>query len=457
MSDLTTIDRILPGVAAIDIGAEKYFVAAAGQPVRRFATFTADLHQLCAWLQEQQVTRVAMEATGVYWMPLYDALQKAGLHATLFHGAHARNLPGRKSDVADCEWHAMLHSHGLLQPCFVAPETIRPLRTYCRRREELIGQGAEHIQQMQRACDQMNLRLHLVISQLHGVSGLRVLDAILSGVRDPRALAALCDARILRAKEKEVLASLEGTWQAHHLFELGQARAAYRFCQEQLAECDRQIAAALEQLNAARPEPPAPSAAGATPAAPAAPATPKAMRHNAPQVEDLYGHLLRLCGGHDAQAVSGLTCHSWLKLIAELGSDLTRWRSANHFAAWAGLAPGKSQSGRRSRRVPRRKTRVGQIFRAGAMSLARSKYSPLGIFYRRIRGKRGAPVAIVATARKLAVLFWNIMVKGVAYVEEGLTQYAARLQAQQEHHFHKLAAELGYTVQRPSQPAPAAS
>jgi len=182
----TKIEHIQPGIAAIDIGSEKYYVATAGQPVRNFATFTGDLRLLCDYLRQQAVRHVAMEATGVYWLPLFDALQQRGLNVTLFNGAHARNLPGRKSDVQDCEWHAMLHSHGLLQPCFVCPEEIRPLRTYCRRREELVRQAAEHIQQLQRACDQMNLRLHNVISQLNGVSGRIEFHLLLCKWRDKK-------------------------------------------------------------------------------------------------------------------------------------------------------------------------------------------------------------------------------------------------------------------------------
>lgn len=429
------IDRILPGVAAIDIGSDQHHVAVAGQPVRCFGAFTPDVRQLCAYLQEHQITQVAMEATGIYWMPLYDVLQAAHLRVTLFNGAHARNLPGRKSDVQDCEWHAMLHSHGLLQPCFVTPEAMRPLRAYCRRRGELVTQAAEHIQHMQRACVEMNVHLHQVISQLHGVSGLRVIDAVLAGTRDPRVLLALCDARIARRKEKDVLASLEGTWQEHCLFELKLARESYAFCQQQIAQCDRQITATLEQLNAT--------------AAPAPPSTKaKPMRHNAPQVDDLYGHLMQLAGGHDAQALAGMSPHTWLKLTAELGPDLSHWKTEKHFTAWLGLAPAKAQSGRRCRRMPRRRTRVGQIFRECALSLAGSKNCALGAFYRRIKGKRGTPVAIVATARKLAVMYWRIMVKGVAYVEEGVARYEARFRVQRERYFLRLAQELGYNLER---------
>jgi len=438
----SSLHRIAPGFAALDIGAEKLFVATAQGPVRAFASTTPEVRALCLFLQEQGVRHIALEATGVYWMPLYDALQGAGLEPLLFNGAHARNLPGRKSDVQDCEWHAMLHSHGLLQPCFVAPEALRPLRTYTRLRQSHVEQGAEHILHMQRALDQMNLRLHGVISQLQGVSGLRIIDAILAGVREPQALLALCDVRIQRRKAAAVLASLEGHWQEHHLFELRQARAAYAFCQEQIARCDAQITAALATLNAHRPPPAAPTDARQI----------KPMRHNAPQVPALHRQLQTLCGGHDAQLLPGLSAHSWLKLAAELGPDLSHWRTEKHFSAWCGLAPGSAQSGKRRRRLPRRKTRVGQIFREAAMTLARTKDCALGAFYRRLRGKRGAPVAIVALARKLAVLYWRVLTKGLAYVEAGLRQYEAQQHAQQTAHLHRLAARLGYTLSTPAQP-----
>jgi len=333
----------------------------------------------------------------------------------------------------------MLHSHGLLAPCFVTPEVMRPLRTYCRRREELIEQGAEYIQHMQRACDQMNVRLHSVISQLQGVSGLKVIDAILAGVREPERLAQLCDRQILARKRKEVVASLEGHWQEHHLFELEQARAAYGFCQQQIEQCDRQIQGALQRLNAACP--------AVVPAE-----RPKAMRHNVPQVENLYGELRQL-SGRDAQQLSGLTSHSWLKLTSEVGTDLSAWRSEKHFTSWAALSPSKAQSGRRRRRLPRRKTRVGQIFREAALSLARSKNCALGAFYRRLKAKRGAAVAIVATARKLAALYWRLMDKGVAYVEEGVARYQQRYQAHQERTLQRLAHQLGYTLTRATAPA----
>ena len=380
-------------------------------------------------------------------MPLYDALQEVGIVPTLFNGAHARNLPGRKSDVADCEWHAMLHSHGLLTACFVTPESIRPLRTYARQRQEWVRQGAEHVLQMQRALDQMNVRLHEVISQLHGVSGLAVVDAILRGERRPVALLALCDGRIRRKKSTAVLASLEGVWHEHHLFELEQARTAYAFCQEQIGRCDKRLSQALESLLAQSGQTVSAAAKGS-----GCGGKIKAMRHNAPQVPQLCESLRALCAGSDAQRLPGLSAHSWLKLTAELGPDLSHWPSEKHFSAWCGLAPGNAQSGRRRRRLARRKTRVGQIFREAAQTLARTKDCALGSFYRRLRGKRGAPVAIVATARKLAVLYWRALTKGLAYAEAGLAEYERQQQQQQERYVRKLATKLGFTLQPSVQP-----
>ena len=430
------IDRILPGFAALDLGATKLFAATANAPVQAFDTFTSALRSLSLWLKEQQVHSVAMEATGVYWIPVHDQLQSAGFQVTLFHGAHARNLPGRKSDVSDCQWHAMLHSHGLLRSCFIPPEPIRKLRSFYRLREDHLSMATTHILHMQRALDLMNVRLHQVLSQIHGVSGLRVIDAILAGERDPQVLAALCESQILKKKKTAVFQSLEGDWQEHHLFALRQAVEAYRFYHQQIAACDAQVEALLQALNAARPlQTPKPGQKV------------KIVRHNAPQIANLHGLLLTLAEGCDATLLPGIAPLGWMKLTGEVGFDLSAFPSEQHFVAWAGLAPQIHQSGRRHRRRPRSKTKVGQIFREAAMSIAKGKYLALSGFYKRIKGRRGAPVAIVATARKLAVLFYRVMTRGLAYVERGLAQYEANYRAQTERHLRKMAARLGFNLQ----------
>jgi transposase len=430
------IDRILPGIAALDLGATKIFAATAGAPVKTFGTFTHELRALSLWLKQRQVRAVAMEATGVYWIAVHDKLQADGFEVTLFHGAHARNLPGRKTDVRDCQWHAMLHSHGLLRACFIPAEPIRKLRSFYRLREDHLSMAGAHVLHMQRALDLMNVRLHHVLSQLHGVSGLRVIEAILAGQRDPEALAALCAKQVLNKKKAEVLASLEGDWQEHHLFALRQALEAYRFYQGQMAACDGQIQALLQELNTERPV-----------RAPKPGQKCKVVRHNVPAIENLHGQLLTLAEGRDATLLPGISPLGWMKLTGEVGTDLSSFRDEKHFTAWAGLAPRHHQSGRGRRRAPRPKTKVGQIFREAAMSIAKSKHLALGGFYRRIKGRRGAAVAIVATARKLAVLFYDAMTRGLSYVEHGLAQYEANYRAQSERHLHKLARQLGFTLQ----------
>jgi transposase len=430
------LEQILPGVAAIDIGRERLYVAVAAQPVCNFGTFTSEIAQLGAYLKAQQVQRVAMEATGVYWIPVHDQLQAQGFEVTLFNGRQARNLPGRKSDVADCQWHAMLHGQGLLRPCFVPPQEIRQLRSYHRLREDHISLAASHIQHMQKALDLMNVCIHRVISQLHGVSGLRMVRAILAGERDPERLLQLCDAQIAKRKRAAVLASLEGDWQEHHLFALGQALAGYEFYQEQIAQCDQRLEALLTQLTQDRePCPPAPGTVV------------KPVRHNPPAIDDLHGKLLTLCGGADASQIGGLTPLSHLKLVAEIGTDLGRWRTKKQFTAWLGLAPRMHQSGKKRRqRVPSAKTTAGQIFRECALSLAKSKHLALGAFYRRLKGRRGHAIAIKAVARKLAEYYYDVMTKGLAHVEVGLQRYEEQYRQQSERYVRKLAGQLGLTL-----------
>ena len=268
------------------------------------------------------------------------------------------------------------------------------------------------------------------------MSGLRVIDAILAGEREPAVLAALCAAQVLNKKKTEVLKSLEGDWQEHHLFALRQALEAYRFYQGQIAACDGQIETLLRALNAER-EPQAAKPGQKI----------KIVRHNAPAITNLHGELLTLAGGCDATLIPGISPLSWMKLTGEVGTDLSAFADEHHFAAWAGLVPQRHQSGKRRRRQPRPKTKVGQIFREAVMSLAKSKHLALGGFYRRIKGRRGAAVAVVATARKLAVLFYRAMTRGLEYVEHGLAQYEADYRAQSERHLRKMAARLGFTLE----------
>jgi transposase len=430
------IEKIAVGYGAIDIGQEKIFIAASGCPeVVAFGTHTADLRLAAAHLKGHGVRKVAMEATGVYWIPLHDLLEAEGVEVTVFNGAHARNMPGRKSDVSDCQWHAMLHSHGLLVAAFIPPEEIRQLRCFYRLREDHLSIGAAHIQHMQKALDMMNVRLHVVLSQIHGVSGMRVLKAILAGERNAVALAELCDAQILKRKRKEVIKSQEGNWQEHHLFALKQAVECYEFCQRQAVACDKEIEALLRRINAGKP--PAPAQEGRKI---------KIVRHNAPQIKNLHSHLVAFAEGRDATRLPGISPLGFMKLLGEVGADLSAWKSHKHFTSWLGLAPGSHQSGKRRKRVPRKKTMAGQIFREAVLSIAKSKHLALGAAYRRLKARKGAAIATTAIARKLAVLYYQLMTRGLDYVERGIADYEKKYREQTLRYLTKMANAFGLSI-----------
>jgi transposase len=431
-----------PHAGGIDAGSTQFFVAVPDGTVTCFGSFTADLHRLRDHLKAHGVTTVAMEATGVYWLALFEVLEAAGIDVCVVNGAHVKNVPGRKSDVQDCQWLQQLHACGLLRRSFVPPERIRALRSYTRLRDDHIRTGAMYVHLMQKALDQLNVKLHTVISQIQGVSGLAVVRAILKGERNAAKLAGLCDESILKKKRAEVVRSLEGVWKDEHIFALRQALGGWEFCQAHVDECDAAIAAQLSVLTRDLPKPP-PAASGD--------ATPKKKkhgpRHHVPKVPALHESLLTLSGGRDAAQLPGFTVTSWLKLLSEVGTDLARWPNEKAFCSWLGLSPGKKQSGKHQRRARRRaKTTAGQIFRLAAQSLARSKYLALGGFYRRLKARTNAAVANVATARKLAVLFYYAMREGMAYVERGLEAYEAAYRKKQESVLQKRAAELGFAL-----------
>jgi transposase len=318
-------------------------------PPEVFGTFTAELHRLRDWLRERGVKSVAMEATGVYWLPLYGVLEAAGCKVSMVNGRQTRNLPGRKTDMMDCQWGATLHAHGLLQAGFVPPATIRRLQDYLRLRGDHLTSAATSVQHQQKALERMNVKLHDVISSLVGASGLRVIEAILAGEREPERLLALCDVRIQNKKAERVKESLRGAWAEEHLFALRQAVENWRHYQAQIAACDRQIEAVLRDLNG--------------PDQPGGPKTktPGGKRGgvNAPQIEDLHRLLVQLCGGKDVTVLPAHTDYSLLLLIGEVGTDLSQWRTEKHFTAWLGVAPGCRQSGKRRGSVRRNRNRAG--------------------------------------------------------------------------------------------------
>ena len=426
-----------PHAAGIDVGSEKLYVATVNGPVQVFDTFTESLYALRDSLRAAGVTSVAMEATGVYWLAVYEVLEAAGLEVCVVNGAHVKSLPGRKSDLQDCQWLAELHSCGLLRSGFLPSQIIRRLRDYQRLRQDHIRMASAHIQHMQKALDRMNLKIHEVLSDLTGVSGLRLVRAIVQGVRDRTMLLELCDQQILRHKRDRMLKALRGHWKPEHLFALRQALEGWEFYQQQLAGCDEQIARVLQELA---------SPSGPPPAGDIASAPHKRLQHNAPQIDDLHHLLVRVTGGQDLSVLPALSDYSVLQLLGEVGTDMTRWPTEKHFTAWLGLAPSSRRSGKRRRREKRFRGRAGQLFCVVARTLARSKYLALGGFYRRLRATRGPEVANIAAARKIAVLFYNTLRYGLQYVEQGLVRYEAAYRQQCLRRLQRNAREMGFTL-----------
>lgn len=418
--------------AGIDIGAKKLFVGIENQPVKNFDTFTEDMEMLGDYLISHNIQTVAMEATGVYWVILYDILIDKGLDVWLVDGRSTKQVPGRKTDVKDCQWIQQLHSYGLLNKCFIPESLVQELRAYQRLREDHIRSSAMHINHMQKALVLMNIRLKEVISQIHGASGMRIVRAILLGERDAEKLASLCDSKILNTKKELVVKSLNGHYNASSLFGLEQAVKCYDFYQEQIASCDARLEQVLKKMNKDGSEQPKTKKAR------------KEIRHHKPRIEDMGQHLIEIFNGKDATVLPGITDYSWMQLLSEVGTDLEKWKSEKHFTSWLGLAPKQHNSGKMNRNykikgVPK----AGLIFKQAAVSLINSKHIALGAFGRKIRAKKGGLVAIKAVARKLAELYWKLFVKGLEYVENGIKKYQEKMLFNKQRSVQKMAKELG--------------
>jgi transposase len=422
--------------AGIDVGSEQLFVATGPDCVRVFSNFTASLLQLKNHLLEQKVTTVAMEATGVYWLPVYEVLEEAGLEIYVVNAAHARNLPARKTDMKDCQWLAELHSKQMLNSGFIPPTAIRELRDYTRLRQDHIEMAMPHILHMQKALDQMNIKIHEVLSDITGASGQRMIQAIIDGVRDRELLLSLCDVQVIKHKRQRMLDALEGRWKPSQLFALRQGYENWLHYQKQIAACDQQIERVLERLASA-PQ------ISACPPAFDTKTKRKRLHKNAPDIANLDQLMIRITGGRDLSQLPCLSSYSIMQIIAEVGTDMTRWKSAKHFTAWLGVAPGSRQSGKTKKSQPRFRGKAGRLFCVVAQSLAQSKYLALGGFYRRIRGRRSGQVANIAAARKLAVLFYNTLRFGWAYVEQGLVEYEEKYKEQYLKRLRAAAKHLG--------------
>lgn len=425
--------------AGIDIGS-RFHVVAVGpdlcdEPVRTFQTFTGDLVRMADWLQSLRIETVAMESTGVYWVAVYEILEKRGIEVILANARDARTVPGRKSDVNDAQWLQRLQACGLLRASFRPGRDIAALRTYLRLRERHLDYAAAHIQHMQKALTLMNLQLQHVVADVTGATGMRIIRAIVGGERDPQILSTLRDERC-KSDRETVRAALEGNYQPEHVFALTQALALYDFYQTQIDDCDARIEQVLKVLNVGkdRPAEPLPKPRHRT-------VQPNALSFNVRAV--LYQLV-----GFDLTQINGIGPYLALRLIAECGTDLGRWPTAKHFTSWLTLSPGSKISGGKVLSAHTRKTtnRVAAHLRLAAVTLGRTD-TALGAFYRRLSARVGKSKAVTATARKIAVLFYNAMRFGMNYRDPGADYYERQYRERVIKQLHRRAVEFGFTLQ----------
>ena len=430
------LSRVNLNAAGIDVGASSHFVAVPQdrreQPVREFQAFTAELYRLADWLTGCGVETVAMESTGVYWIPLFGVLEERGFEVMLVDPSRIKSVPGRKTDVLDCQWLQQLHTYGLLSGAFRPEGEIRRLRSYLRQRAMLVEYASHHIQHMQKALTQMNVKLQHVISNIMGKTGMRIIEAIVGGERDPRKLAMLRDPRT-RADQATIARSLQGHWREEHIFELTQALELYRTYQVKIDECDREIEKQLGQFED--------GSDGAPPLEDGS----KRGQGNAPRF-DLRSHLHRMTGV-DLTRIDGVDAFTALKMVGEIGTDMTRWPSAKHFASWLGLSPNNRITGSKviSSKTKANANRAAAALRLAANALHRSD-SALGAFLRRKKAHLGSPKAITATAHKLARIIYSMLRYGQQYVDAGARYYERQYRERVLRSAKQRAAQLGYRL-----------
>jgi len=403
-----------PNAAGIDIGSAAHYVAVPPdrdeQPVREFASFTVDLEAIAAWLSACGVDTVAMESTGVYWIPLYELLESRGFTVLLVNARHVKNVSGRKSDVLDCQWLQQLLTYGLLSGAFRPADQVCVLRELWRQRGRLLREQARHVQHMQKALTQMNIQLANVISDVVGETGQKILRAIVAGERDGQVLAKLKN-RLIHASQDEIAKSLQGNWRSEHLFSLKQALGAFDFVGTQLAEADREIEAQLKVLQVHDANP--------------AKGKKRSRARNEPRF-DLRTQLFRVCGV-DLTRIDGINVTTALAVISETGTDMSRFPSVKHFTSWLGLCPGTRITGGKtiSGRTKQCANRAAQALKLAATALRTSR-SALGAYFRRLCAHMDKPKAVTAAAHKMARLIYTMLTKGQEYVDQGQDYYEER-------------------------------
>ena len=430
------LKRVNLDAAGIDIGAEEHWAAVPpgrnteGQDVRRFGAFTGELCALADWLKQCGIQTVAMESTGVYWIALYELLVERGFEVLLVDARQAKNVPGRKTDVLDCQWLQELHTYGLLRGAFRPVDQVCILRSYLRQRSMLVSYASHHIQHMQKALEQMNLKLSHVVSDITGLTGMGIIKAILSGERDPVKLAKLRDPRC-KSSEATVARALEGHYREEHLFTLQQAVELVEFYQQQMTACDRQIEACLQQFEEKSSE---------------TPVTTRRRKRRRGIAFDARSYLYRMTG-IDLTQIDSIEGNTALTVISEIGLDMSRWPTEKHFGSWLGLAPGSKVSGgkRLSGRTKPSANRAAAALRLAAQSLNQSQ-SALGAYFRRLKARLGAPKALTAAAYKLARIVYRMLKYGAGYVDQGEAAYEERYRDRLLRNLKRRAAELGFQL-----------
>lgn len=423
-----------PDAAGIDIGHREHWCAVPAdrceQPVRAFGTFTQDLEEMACWLKECGVKTVALESTGVYWIPAFQILERHGLEVFLVNARHVKNVSGRKTDIQDCQWLQRLHSFGLLNASFRPPDHICVLRSFLRYRDDLVGLRSMQSQHMQKALQQMNVQLHQVLSDVTGLSGTRIIEAILQGERDPVKLAGLADKRV-RASQATIQKALQGDYRPEHLFMLQTAFDLYQIYDQKIHLCDERALAQMAQLPTQESQP-----------LPERKASRKPI-HDMVAGTDLRAELHRWAGV-DLTAIEGFGVLTAEVILAEIGTDMSRWPSEKHFTSWLGLCPDNRISGGQVLSSHTRQVinPVSDALRRAAVTLQNSK-TALGAFYRRMRGRLGAASAITATAHKLARLVYRLLKHGELYVQQGLDDYERKYRERVLRNLKKTAATFG--------------
>ncbi len=426
---------IYPNAAGIDISSKEHYVSVnpknGKDSIRPFGCFTEDLKAIADWLKECNVDTVAMEATGIYWVSLFLVLEEAGFDVVLVTAKHVKNVRGKKTDISDAEWIRQLHSCGLLSASFQPDKFTRKLRTYMRHRKNLIEMAATHIRMMHKALEQMNIKLQHVIADITGKSGQAIIKAIIDGERNAQILSTYCDGRIKADKKEAIIKSLEGVWKEEHVFELEQSFALFHSYHQKIKECDAQIEKHLREKSGRSNDT----------------SEPLKSKSNKNNLNFDAKNVLNQITGTDLSEIFGITETNAIEIISEVGLDMQKWPTVKHFTSWLNLAPNNKISGGKilSSRIPKKKNQAGQIFKMAAFAVQRSK-NWLAVFYHRIKAKKGTPKAVVATARKIAAIFYKILKDKIKFDPIPIERYMDGFKEHQIKRLKRQAQNLGFQV-----------